>query len=92
MATDSDLTDKDTVAGRPGFWGREENGATESRRVPAVSVIIKCVIRDRIGLCGRAVGAFRLDRTYHPFTIRINVIILAVTSYNCVTSQIHYPV
>ena len=28
-----DLTDKESVAGRPGFWGREGNGATESRRV-----------------------------------------------------------
>ena len=36
MVTASDLTDKGLVAGRPGFWGREENGAKESRRVPTV--------------------------------------------------------
>ena len=36
MATDSDATDKGLVAGRLGFWGREENGAIESRRVPTV--------------------------------------------------------
>ena len=36
VVTASDLTDKGLVAGRPGFWGREGNGDTESRRVPTV--------------------------------------------------------
>ena len=36
VATDSNATDKGLVAGRPGFWGREENGAIERRRVPTV--------------------------------------------------------
>ena len=40
MATDSDPTDKELVAGRPGFRGRKAIGATESRRVPAECAIL----------------------------------------------------
>ena len=36
VVTASDLTDKGLVVGRPVFWDRKENGATESRRVLTV--------------------------------------------------------
>ena len=49
VATDSDATDKGLVACRLGFWAERR---TALQRVDAsrVSVIIKCVIRDGVGL------------------------------------------